>query len=418
MSNLSPLEVVRRPWSTRLLLAGLITAAVGIVLWLFLDVLLVASVWPPVEVPPLQGEAVLPSSADTNRPVHAPSALASPVRERENAWSCIGFVLVAALLVTGARDALTRWFALAVASAGICAMLYHASAARDLRHADIFGLYWTMALLVVIAAIRMGTLPAATGRGWKAFLIWFGLGVLAAFATAFRSSPIAGFTPFSVPVVSLIGALLLASMLLVYCLRQADPRKWRLGLGAIAAIGIGFRAASRRSSGRSLEHARWFPATARGVACVVCIGPGLRDGMLRQPHPPGRGPRPDSGRGPPVGDRSDSCPGSNTSAGIHGLVASRAASLSAPVQGRVPSRSRSTPRWALGNVPRRVTPVRLQPRWTRMRHDATHSHRAFHAGLIPQLQTTPCFASPFLLSFFSSRRRFLPPLSPRTWLGT
>jgi hypothetical protein len=274
MSTSSSTDSVLRPLTTRLLVAFGVTAVAGAVLWLFLEVLVVASVWPPLESPPRQGEAVLVASIDTGQPVHDPAARARAVREPQNAWSCLAFVLVAAMLVQGARDALARWFGLTVAIAGLCAMFYHASASREFRHADIAGLYWACALVAFIAATRLGVFGAQTNRGLPAFLIWLGFGGLAIAATAWRNIHLGGFKPLQVPVVTAVIALLVGSMLLVYCLRQSDPRKWRLGLGAMALMTIGFVLETGDHPGGAwcVPGALVQPHAAWHVLCAASLG--------------------------------------------------------------------------------------------------------------------------------------------------
>lgn len=240
MSTASPLVSVRRPVSTRWLIALAATLVPAAILWLFLEVLLVASVWPEVETPPRQGEAVLASSLASGAPVHDPAALAAAVREPQNTWSCLAFLLVGAVILQGTRDALGKWLAVTLAIAGVAAMLYHASATRMFRQGDIAGLYWTGGLVCWLAATRLGVLGPRAGSGRVALVAWLGFGLLAIVLTALRNVQMAEFKPLQLPVVTAVLGLLVGSMVLVFCLRQADARTWRFGLGAIVAISVGF----------------------------------------------------------------------------------------------------------------------------------------------------------------------------------
>lgn len=266
--------IARRPLSFRLLVAALITGAVGLVAWLFLEILLVASVWPAVESPPRQGEAVLASSLNTPDPVHDPAALANAVREPVNTWSCLAFVLVAALVVQSARDALARWLALTIAAAGLCAMLYHASATREFRNLDIAGLYAACGLLVTLAAVRLRAPGTNTSPGLRGFVTWLVVSGLGVFAMLSRNVEVAGFKPLAVPVVTMAAAITVASMLLVYCLRRADPRKWQLGLGAIVlmALGVLFQSLDHPGGAWCVPGSLLQPHALWHVLCAISLG--------------------------------------------------------------------------------------------------------------------------------------------------
>src|SRR5690606_35644283 len=114
-------------------------------------------------------------------------------------------------------------------------------------------------------------------RGIAAFLTWLGMMIVAIGATLARNTAVAEIKPLSVPVVSAVAGVLLASMLLIYCLRRADPRKWRFGLGAIALIGVGFIFAAVDHPGGAWvnpggflqPHALWHVCCAAGLGLAL-----------------------------------------------------------------------------------------------------------------------------------------------------
>jgi hypothetical protein len=164
--------------------------------------------------------------------------------------------------------------AFSVGVAGLCAMLYHASATREFRSFDVAGLYATSALFAVLVATRLGTIGAGAARSVGAFVTWLALTAAGIGAMGARNLEIAGFKPLAVPVVATVAAVVVASMLLVYCLRRADPRKWRLGLGAIIVMAVGFAFAAIDHPGGAWTmpgsllqpHALWH------VLCATSVG--------------------------------------------------------------------------------------------------------------------------------------------------
>lgn len=129
----------------RTLLAFLVVAAA---LALTLALVRDAARWPEAEVPPRQGEAVQRGSTP---PQHLPEALRRLVREPQNTWSNLAFVLGGAALVVTARLRMARGVGVSLVAVGIGSFLYHASASRTLRHLDVGAMYWLFLLLAVLA---------------------------------------------------------------------------------------------------------------------------------------------------------------------------------------------------------------------------------------------------------------------------
>jgi hypothetical protein len=97
--------------------------------------------WPPEETTAYQGEAAEPSHT-----THSPAALARLVREPQNAWSNLGFVLGGAFLLVHCRARAARGLGVALMSVGVGSFLYHASASTLLRQLDVGAMYWLFVL--------------------------------------------------------------------------------------------------------------------------------------------------------------------------------------------------------------------------------------------------------------------------------
>ena len=88
--------------------ALLVTAAMGTLLGLGLHWGWSADRWPAVEMPPKQGESV--STEDVVRGIlrHDPVALARVIREPQNTWSNLAFVLAGAFVWVGSPRRIVR----------------------------------------------------------------------------------------------------------------------------------------------------------------------------------------------------------------------------------------------------------------------------------------------------------------------
>lgn len=201
------------------------TAAIAGMLWLFLYVCWSPEAWPAPERPPLQGEAVDAARSAAGAVTHSAAALHRVVREPQNAWSNLTYVLAGALLGTHFRQRLLRGTALAMIGVGIGSFLYHASASGTLRAVDVGAMYWLYGHFVLLAGASLSTRFAAWCERWAGFLT-SGLLVASVGVTLRRGVSFWGVKPFDISLVTGVVASLLAVALLVRAVRAHHWSAW------------------------------------------------------------------------------------------------------------------------------------------------------------------------------------------------
>src|SRR5688500_9400020 len=101
--------------------------------------------WPAPEPRPYQGEA-----ADVTKSGHTAAALGRLIREPQNTWSNLAFVVGGALLLGTARCRVARLLGIPLIAVGIGSFLYHASASARLRELDVGAMNWLFAMAIVL----------------------------------------------------------------------------------------------------------------------------------------------------------------------------------------------------------------------------------------------------------------------------
>lgn len=263
-----------------------VSAALSLALYVVRD----GTRWPASEVPPRQGEAVLKGSTP---PLHAPEALRRLVREPQNTWSNLAFVLGGAFLLAAARQRMARAVGVALVAVGIGSFLYHASASRTLRHLDVGAMYW---LFLVLAVFAVGAV-AANWRRWsesQAGWIASSTAVAAVALTAGRNLAVLGFKPFSLTLATGVAATLTIASLVIIGWRGRSARTW----AAVAGVCVLFAGALTCQLGdqpgrwwfdpaaRVQAHALWHVFSAAAVTGAVLI---LDRGVAQLSRHPGQG---------------------------------------------------------------------------------------------------------------------------------
>lgn len=260
-----------RPWISALLA----TAAIGTLLGLSLHLGWSADRWPAVESPPKQGEAI--STADVVRGVlrHDPAALARVIREPQNTWSNLAFVLVGALIWTATSRQIMRAAAAGLVFTGIGSFLYHASASLALRALDVGAMkvYFIMSGIAAAIVLRPAWGAAAERNAWRLILAAL---IVAALITPYRGLKAFGMRPFDIGLLTLLNTLITAAALVKGALATKTRGPWiaiaasTLLIAAAAAFQIGDRPGGWNwRPGTGVQgHAVWhvLSAAAAGLA--------------------------------------------------------------------------------------------------------------------------------------------------------
>ncbi len=190
--------------------------------------------WPPPENPPRQGEALDAAALRRGAVGHSAGALARLIREPENTWSNLAFILGGAWLLTQASRRRARGVGVALIATGVGSFLYHASASRTLRHLDVGAMYWlfigTAAFAIASIRPRLARWLEAPGTGFAA-----AAAVAAGLVTAGRNLRLAGVKPLALTTLTALTAAVLAAALGLTALRRRTVRA-RLGAGGALAL--------------------------------------------------------------------------------------------------------------------------------------------------------------------------------------
>ena len=262
--------------------AALLTAVVTGVLWLFLHGLWNPEAWPVPERPPKQGEAVDAARLASGVVVHSTVALRRVVREPQNAWSNLAYILTGALVGAYYRSRLLRGLALAMIGVGVGSFLYHASASRALRAFDVGAMYWLYGHLALLAAASLSP-RFASWCECRAATLTGGLLLVSVPVTLYRGVSILGVRPFEITLVTGGVALVLGVALLARAVRARHWSAWAWPAGSVllfalaAALQVGDRPGGWCWNPQATlqGHALWhlLSAAASGLTVWGLTGP-------------------------------------------------------------------------------------------------------------------------------------------------
>jgi hypothetical protein len=208
-----------------------ITAAVTLGLLGTLAVIGTPERWAVPETPPRQGEAV--AVGDPTH--HSPAALARLVREPQNTWSNLAFVLGGAWLISAGFRPTTRGLGLLLIAVGIGSFLYHASATRTLRHLDVGAMYWVFLLAALFSAAAWFERGRWLDQRIALFLLL--TGIAAVLLTVGRNFRVLGFKPFALDVATGTAAAILLTTLAAVAWRARSGAM--IGRAAVTVILFG-----------------------------------------------------------------------------------------------------------------------------------------------------------------------------------
>jgi hypothetical protein len=255
--------------------ALLFTTAVGTLLGLGLHWGWSADRWPAVEMPPKQGESV--STSDVVRGIlrHDPVALARVIREPQNTWSNLAFVLAGAVVWTHTSRRIVRAAAGGLMLTGLGSFLYHASASLAVRAVDVGAMkvYFGLSAIVALVVLRPTWQQAAERYAALGAVIVI---ALAAVITPIRGMKVAGFRPFDIGLLTLASAVIAAVALVKSALAARQRGPW-LALSAstvLIAVAVAFQVGDRpggwcfQPGGMLQGHAVWhvLSAAAAGLS--------------------------------------------------------------------------------------------------------------------------------------------------------
>lgn len=214
----------------------LIVAAVVGVLFGILGVVRDPARWPDLEQPPRQGEAVEAATGDAH-PVHAPDAIARLIREPQNSWSNLAFVLGGAYLVVASRLRIARATGVALLAVGVGSFLYHASASRELRHLDVGAMYW---LFLLATLLSVGVIARTLSRRVDAHAMSVSVVTLlvAVALTLGRNFSIFGVKPFALHIATALASTVLIVSLGLSAWRDRSWRAWVQAVGIALMFGV------------------------------------------------------------------------------------------------------------------------------------------------------------------------------------
>lgn len=217
-----------------------LTASLIITIVLIGVVLLVGegSNWPTVENPPYQGEALDKIAFSGGKLTHSEQALDRAIREPQNTWSNLAFVIAGAWLIGNATLRSSRLAGAMLIAVGVGSFLYHASASRTLRQLDVAAMY---GLFLVLSALALAVLSPKL-KSWMESHIASLTVTAVAFAivcTLFRNFRILDFKPLSLTTITAVTATLTIGVLLIALMKNLTPKRVALTGAAILLFVIG-----------------------------------------------------------------------------------------------------------------------------------------------------------------------------------
>lgn len=213
------------------------------------------------------------------------------IREPQNTWTNLAFVIGGALLMAGSPRKIARALGLALITVGVGSFLYHASASRTLRQLDVAGMYW---LFVLSLTVSMEVVFPRLKKPVEANIISISIaaGMVALLLTAGRNLRIWGVKPFELSTTTAITAtaMVLALGLAAWrlrTLRAAGQTAAVLVLfGVAVACQVGDRPGGWLCNPDALiqAHALWhiFSAAAFVLAAFILTAEGRKADSVAQ----------------------------------------------------------------------------------------------------------------------------------------
>lgn len=240
--------------------------------------------WESPEPPKNQGEALELLGNGLAR--HRPLTLAASVREIQNTWSNLGYVLIGAAICLRAASFIGRMLGFALVFLGWSSGIYHASIMPAWRLWDIIGMYWVTYALLAYGAVSLFRRRALTGWGGNA--LGFIVAMVAAATAVHRNDwKLLGVKPFDSTYVAVGGFFLVGLLIVLSVWRSTGSQRTRMlrwAIGSIAGIGIAATCQLGDRVGNFLfspgafiqAHAVWHVMTAAAVGMAyevfrVCL---------------------------------------------------------------------------------------------------------------------------------------------------
>jgi hypothetical protein len=234
--------------------------------------------WPPPESPPRQGEAVDAGSLHGDRVVHTSAAFTRLIREPQNTWTNVAFILGGAFLIARRRGGIASACGWALVGVGAGSFLYHASASRTLRHLDVGAMYWLFLLttLVAIGALWPRAKSLLDRRAMSALVVTLACAIL---LTVGRNVRVFGFKPLSLAIATGIAATVVGLALFALVLRARSRRlAWEVGatlgiFGVALVCQVGDRPGNWLCAPDVIvqAHALWHVLSATAVTFAVVL---------------------------------------------------------------------------------------------------------------------------------------------------
>ncbi len=207
-----------------------------------------------------------------------PEALRRLVREPQNTWSNLAFVLGGSGLLVAARLRMARAVGAALIAVGVGSFLYHASASRTLRHLDVGAMYW---LFLLLGGLALGSVVAPC-RNWcerRAGWLAVGTALAAVGLTVGRNLSVLGIKPLSLTIATGIAAALTIASLGIAGWRSRSGRTWAAVAGVYVLFAVALMCQLGDQPGRWLfrpgaavqAHALWHIFSAAAVVGAVAV---------------------------------------------------------------------------------------------------------------------------------------------------
>jgi hypothetical protein len=234
--------------------------------------------WPPVEDPARQGEALDALALASGRIVHSQTALHHLIREPQNTWSNLAFVIAGAFVASLAAARSARLVGAALIAVGVGSFIYHASASRTLRHLDVGAMF---GLFFAIIGLSLGCFQRRVQRKIDAHFWLFAVVavVFAICASLARNITLFGFKPLTLSIATGIASTVLISSLLLLAFRRRSLRVAGQVSIAIALFAVAIVCYfGDRPGGWFIDpnsvlqgHALWHVFSAVGLALAVYV---------------------------------------------------------------------------------------------------------------------------------------------------
>jgi hypothetical protein len=229
--------------------------------------------WPAPEAIPYQGEA-----ADGAGQVHSAAALARLIREPQNAWSNLAFVIGGTLLLATRRTRGARALGIPLIAVGVGSFLYHASASAALRQLDVGAMYW---LFLAAGVYCLGILLPTVQRVLETYVAGIMAATLMAAValTLSRNVIVFGVKPFSLTVATAVSAAVLLLSVARTALRKESVSAALQLLGIVSVFGAAVYLQLGDRPGRALyratamiqAHAIWHVLAAGAFVWAVAL---------------------------------------------------------------------------------------------------------------------------------------------------